>query len=259
LNAVNKEIIKNEERDDIGEMLRGLKRVEAPGNFDFGLKSKIATGKPATENGGISRIIRYAVPAALVLVIGAVLVLNSLYLVGERDVADLPPVAETKTAAPPTISRTQPEVDAVAPPPRTIAATDPEAIGSKPAVKTRPKAVENKPRKASADTPGGSYDAARRLQEPIFPNGLNPNGGSEIGVREVFGFLGIDAAFDGRNWTVKAVKERSIGDRVGIKPGDRLKSIDGRSISETSKFKTPFSAKSLTVVRDGKPVNISLH
>lgn len=256
---MNKEIIKNEERDEIVEMLRGLKRVKAPANFDFGLKSKIANGKPAADNGGISRFVRYAVPAALVLVIGAVLVLNSLYFVGERDVADLPPVTEAKTAAPQTTAGTQPEVDAVEPPSQAIAAVNPDAAGLKRVVKTKFKTAENKPRKASVETPGGSYDAARRLQEPIYPKGLNPNGESEIGVSEVFGFIGVDAAFDGKDWMVKAVKEKGIGDRVGIKPGDKAESIDGRAISEMSKFKTPFSAKSLTVIRDGKPVNISLH
>ncbi|HTK37916.1 MAG TPA: hypothetical protein VL325_05440 [Pyrinomonadaceae bacterium] len=253
---MNKEIIKNEERDELGEMLRGLKRIEAPANFDFGLRSKIANGKPAARNTGISRLIRHAVPAALVLVIGVVLVLNSLYFVGERDVADIPPVTEAKTVAPP---QAKPQSKTVLPPEQTIAAVDPDAAGPQPLVKTRPKAGGNKPRKASNETPGGSYDAARRLQEPIYPKGLNPNGGNEIGVKDVFGFLGIDAAFDGKNWIVKAIKEKSIADRIGIKPGDQPESIDGRPISETSKFKTPFSAKNLTVIRDGMPVNILFH
>jgi len=191
---VNNEVIKNEERDEIGEMLRGLKRVEAPANFDFGLKAKIANSRPAAKNGGVSRFALYAVPAVLVLMVGAVLVLNSLYFAGERNVADIAPVTETK-------STEQPQTPPEERPGQTIAVVDSDAAGARPTIKTRPKTTENKPRKVSNDPPGGSYDAARRLQEPIYPIGLNPNNGSEIGVKDLFGFLGIDAAFDGKKWT----------------------------------------------------------
>jgi len=247
---VNNEVIKNEERDEIGEMLRGLKRVEAPANFDFGLKAKIANSRPAAKNGGVSRFALYAVPAVLVLMVGAVLVLNSLYFAGERNVADIAPVTETK-------STEQPQTPPEERPGQTIAVVDSDAAGARPTIKTRPKTTENKPRKVSNDPPGGSYDAARRLQEPIYPIGLNPNNGGEIGVKDVFGFLGIDAAFDGKKWTVNAVKEKSIGDRIGVKPGDQPDAIDGRAISEMSKFKTPFSAKTLTITRDGKQITVS--
>lgn len=247
---MNKEVNKNEERDEIGETLRGLKRVEAPANFDFGLKAKIANGKPA-EKGGISRFVRYAVPVALVLIVGAFLVLDSLYFVGERDVADIPPVAETKTA-PPHVVKPQPQGDFTEP---TVIAVNSDV---KPVI-SKPKIAETKPRKASNETQGGSYVAAQRLQEPIYPKGLNPNGQSEIDVRGVFEFLGVDAAFDGKKWTVNAIKEKSIAERSGVKSGDQLDAINGQAITETGKFKTPFSAKNLTVIRDGKPVSISFH
>lgn len=246
---MNKEIKKNEERDEIGEKLRGLKRVEAPANFDFGLKAKIANGKPAVKH-SVSRFVRYAVPAALVLVVGAFLVLNSLYFVGERSVADIPPVTETKTAPPQRAVESQPQSMGMEP----TVAVDPKLP-----VNVKPKPAENKPRKASNEPQGGSYVAAQRLQEPIYPSGLNSNGQNEIGVKDALGVFGIDAVFDGKKWTVNAVKEKSIAERNGVKSGDLLGAIDGRAISETDKFKTPFSAKNLTVIRDGKPVNISFH
>ena len=250
---------KNEERNEIGEALRSLKRVEAPANFEFGVKAKIANGKPS-EKSSVSRFVRYAVPTALVLVVGAVLVLNNLYLAGERSVADVPEVNEPKTSVP---------AQKVAEPPANVDKTDPEqqmiASADTPAANPQrfTKPVANVvQRKASNELRGGSYDASQRLQEPIYPKiKTTPKAlqTGEIGVQNAFGSLGIEAVFNGKTWKVASVKPNSAAERAGIKTGDEAETIDGQKLTETVTFKAPFSAKTFTVIRDGKSVNISFH
>jgi hypothetical protein len=252
---VNEKGRKNEEKNEISEVLRELKRVEAPANFEFGIKAKIAHGKPA-EKSSVSRFVRYAVPAALVLVVGAILVLNSLYLAGERSVAGVPEVAEPKTAPtvntvrelPSNTEKTAPEQQLVA------SAYTPSA---NPQRFTKP--VPNVVQRRSSDTlRGGSYDASQRLQEPIYPKvKALPKG--EIDVKEAFESMGIDAVFNEKTWKITSVKPGSAAARAGVKTGDEAETIDGQTLTGTATFKGPFSAKTLSVISDGKPVNISFN
>jgi hypothetical protein len=235
-------------------MLRSLKSVAAPANFEFGVKAKIAQGAPKLQQtGGLSRLVRYALPFAFVLIIGAVLVLNSLYFVGERSVADIPAVTEQKIELPAqpienkelTSTSNSGEVAATQPP---VAPPAP-----KPFVKAKTITVQQK----RADTPsGGSYDAAQRIQEPIYPKSSNTLQKSEIAAKDALGSLGIDATFDGTHWKVTSVKEKSVAEHVGIKAGDQPEAVDDQRLSGTTSFKKPL--KTITVMRDGKPIKIVL-
>jgi len=254
--------IKNSENDDVGVMLRELKRVEAPANFDFGLKAKLAHGKRlSAANAGISRFVRYAAPAALVLVVGTVLVLNSLYLAGERSVAGVPEVTETKTAAPQTITENPAKSEPSVSEPTVTAAVNMPVSGGQPSGKAVPKSSLPVLRKTSRGTSGGSYDAAQRLQEPIYPKPSNANRSAEVNelsIKDIFGSLGIDASFNGTNWKVNSVSKKSIAEQVGIKVGDEPSAIDGQALSGTTVFKKPFTASTVTLIRDGKILRIKL-
>jgi hypothetical protein len=256
---VNKKGRKNEEGNEIGEALRSLKHVEAPANFEFGVKAKIAHCKPS-EKSSVSRFVRYAVPAALVLVVGAVLVLNNLYLAGERSAAGVPEVTEPKTA--PVVNTAQQlpsNIEKTAPEQQLVASADAPAANPQRFAKSAPNVVQ---RKVSNELRGGSYDASQRLLEPIYPKVKTtpkPLQTGEIDVQSAFSSLGIEAIFNGKTWKVGSVKPSSVAERAGIKTGDETEAIDGQKITETLTFKAPFAAKTLSVIRDGKPVNISIH
>jgi hypothetical protein len=250
---VNKEV--REEKNEVGNLLHGLKPAEAPPNFDFGLKAKIAHGAP--KNSPVPRFVRYAIPFALVLVVGAVLVLNSLYFVGERSVADIPSVPEQKVETPqPTVENNPPQGLSA---PAELALKS-ASVAPRPAVPSGRKfgspRAQQKPLEGSR---GGSYVAAQRIQEPIYPKGLNTPQTGTIGVNEAFVILGIEATFSEENWKVISVKEKSIAERAGIKPGDEPDAFDDQALSGTASFKTPFSVKTISLIRDGKPMKISLH
>src|SRR5580765_4061428 len=82
------------ENEPVSKLLGGLKRVEAPNNFDFRVKARIADGKPADRaTSWLPATIRYAMPLALLLVVGGYFAFNAYYSKKNVDVH----VAETGT------------------------------------------------------------------------------------------------------------------------------------------------------------------
>ena len=66
---MNKEPLKNDasefgpDNENVSRLLSAMKRIEAPNDFDFKVRSRIAAGRPAARPAfGIPAAIRYAVP-----------------------------------------------------------------------------------------------------------------------------------------------------------------------------------------------------
>jgi hypothetical protein len=96
---VNNEQIKNnagefgagDER--VAGLLSAMKRVEAPKDFDFKVRARIAAGRPATQPSlGIPVAVRYAVPLVLLVLIGAYFGFNAFYA---NKQVNVPAVAES--------------------------------------------------------------------------------------------------------------------------------------------------------------------
>ena len=107
---LEKEAFENGDERKVAEMLGSLKRVEAPANFEFGVRARIAAGAPQTRSSLIP-FVKLAAPIALVLLVGAfVLFYGSLHsaqdstgpLVAEGPVAEIPQPIEPNLASPPT-------------------------------------------------------------------------------------------------------------------------------------------------------------
>ena len=59
------------ENDPVRSLLGGLKRVEAPGDFDFRVKARIASGRPAGRpSSWLPALAKLSVPLAVLLLIG---------------------------------------------------------------------------------------------------------------------------------------------------------------------------------------------
>src|SRR5437762_10762000 len=84
------------EDEKIHQMLGGLKRVDAPKDFDFRVKAGIAAGRPSSTSGfRIPTAVRLAVPLVLLLLVGAYFGLNALY---SPTGSDVPSVAKYEPA-----------------------------------------------------------------------------------------------------------------------------------------------------------------
>jgi len=62
----------------VAQLLAGLKRVEAPANFEFRLKARLANATPPARSFGfVPTFVKFAAPVALVAAVSSVLFLNS--------------------------------------------------------------------------------------------------------------------------------------------------------------------------------------
>jgi hypothetical protein len=261
----------------IAELLGTLTRVEAPGNFEFGVRARIAAGAESPQS-PLLPFLKFAVPLTLVIVVG---VFVAFY--NSRSATDGPVIAGAPAT---TVSPVVPPIgDPVVPIPGQIVSPPdsepvvPGPISSAPSTPSRqiqPVMVADGPggkRTArsghSIDQPlsGASTDNALTGANTKLPRGFESleNGGgnsnsneTQIPVSEVLGILGIVADYANGAWTVKSASEGSISAKSGIKAGDILDSIDGRRLEKDTSFKTPFTGKTIRVRRDGKQIDLNL-
>ena len=267
----------------IAEMLSGLRRVDAPGDFEFHVKSRIAKGRPAEISG--SRWlpqIKILAPVALVLVAAAFF--GSSYLRypagGNESGAAMAP----KDSRPALASEPRPA------PPAVIAETngDPRTTGSDVVVtKANPKqrqpdgssiiVVERGTQQRPAlggsrdETGGGSKVVTVRGPSKIInPSGIDldpvrPNANvAEVAnaarnsVSDVLTFLGIDAEKTAAGWRVRSVKADNTAQRSGIKAGDLIEAIEDHELGSSPVIPNNVTFKSLKIVREGKSLVIAL-
>lgn len=238
-------------------MLSGLKRVEAPKDFDFHLKARIAKGRPEEiRPASLFPILKYALPLALVLFVSAGLLLRSSYNSWEE-----PTVAETTAPQPPPTSR----LDGPKDPVNTVSVPAPVSSDNNRTSSDDAFEVATDSKKPAS---GGSKDFINRPDRPLIlpgagsvdkaisaPTPRNPPGTGQKkytareGLEEL---LGVVADFENGNWVAKSLKPNMPGDNVGVKTGDRIIALDGKPIDDKTKFDGGVSVTTIRVSRDGK-------
>ena len=276
-----KELQKEDEilsREDaqVREMLTGLKRVEAPKDFDFRLKARIAAAKPADFAAPrLFPIFRYAAPLGLAIIVLGVLVFNGLYSFDNQTV---PTIAEN--FAPKQEKKEDSQVSSlpaeqIRPIENTVQNTIVEDSAER-GVQTLPKdstlaANLQKPKtknRVAENNGGGSKVDAVSNSRVILPKGLTPNTNIEkpqetlnqtsFSVKDVLSPLGIEAVYEENKWKVQSVKQNSLAERSGVKVNDVIEAIDENSISGETVFKKAGGGKNLNIVREGKKLPIKL-
>ena len=78
----------SDRQTQIWRMIDGLKPVDAPNDFDFRVKARIAQGKPSDFKApGFLPILRYVLPLSVVVVLCSLFVFNSAYFSGASEIA----------------------------------------------------------------------------------------------------------------------------------------------------------------------------
>ncbi|MEO6334147.1 MAG: PDZ domain-containing protein [Pyrinomonadaceae bacterium] len=265
---VEREVL-DSEGDKVVELLRALPRVEAPKNFDFGVKAKIA-GRVAPRRAGLVPLLKIAAPLSLVFAVaGFGIFYGTLPTEDGGPVAEAPAKTEVPAASPRIDTAASLPTETV-PPPQIVPApaVQPQRVSIDPE-KTVSTRRATRPR-ATLDAPGaGSVDRTLESANTIFPRGIEPTnsrnanldssiGGSSIPLRDVFGMIGVSADFNDGAWTVRESAANSTAHRAGVRPGDVLEAIDGQPLIRSTTFKGGFSARSIRVRRDGKTINLNL-
>lgn len=257
----------------VAGMLGSLKRIDAPKDFDYRLKARIANAKPANYRPAtFSPILRLVMPLGLFIVVGGVLMWNGGM---DFDNDSVPSVAET----------VQPYVRPVEPRPEanisrpvdagTVAVVPPTTNSSAPRIEQasirRGKNSLGRIERISATSRTSSVDMAlKEAPKTILPRGFDaeattmsnsvPGSGipRQFTAGEVLSTIGIEAKFQGKGWKVGSVSKGSLADSSGIRAGDSIEAMDGEALGDKKSFTSGFNAKKVRVVRDLKDIEINL-
>ena len=238
--------------EQISALLGSLKRVQAPGNFDLGVRGRIAAGRPVEKRAfRISVLAGYAIPLALTLLIGGYFGFNSYYSPGDINV---PAIAET---SPSIIAPQLPPVNAIAATSQNsphVAET--AAKKSDSAVHIFERSIKKGPASRDKNVGGGSLDQASRIGPRIIQRVTDHT--AQVPVKDALSLMGIRGVYVESGWRVESAGPNSVAERSGIKSGDVIEAINDQAMTEKTSFKGKFSGKSVRVRRDGKSVDIIL-
>ena len=261
-------------------MIEALPSVEAPKDFNFQLKARIANAKPGNIQPRWWHSLRYVAPVFAAALILTLIFASQNFFVSDQQVAR--DRMENPVSNPSLMDKTDAAV--VTETPREIetatAPTEPnktENIPAKPAEKESAVLVKNSGEKKSVPTPkttenedlSGSRDfSSKRNQILILPRGLEVNDLSEkspedkesqkFTAEQILSEIGIEIATENGKQRVKTVKTNSVADISGVKVGDTIEAIDDQKIGNQPSAVKSVGTKKLTVIRGQEKVEINL-
>ena len=269
-------------------MLGELKRVDAPKDFDFRLKARIANARPADFQPRFLPVLRYVLPFSAIVLVLTFVIINGGYFTGNSQSAraSQPIPAESNPLIPESNSQTKlPETTTVA------AASTPNitpANISQPeiqikkreslpvkdinffAYKSSKKSQNELPKGKIVDEGGGSRDSTLSIptlvktpigipSNDVFETSPNNENKNDIITKQILLPLGIEIVSENGNRRVKTVKKDSIGERSSVKVGDLIQAIDGEKVSGDAVRTKPLAGKQITVLRGTEKIEINFN
>ncbi len=254
---------------DVGEerismLLSALPRVEAPGDFGFRVKARIADGRHAQSSAKwLPTVIKTAVPLGLAVFVGGYFALTSLYIPNDP----VAPLAAVETAEPVRVHIQEQSIGAQVQPPLVLDKVSEEA--KTPSVSDRARETAAKAsaikrpvsRKTATDSDdSGSYVEAASDARKLSP-GADPANKPETVVKgtpagEILTRIGVNALFGESGWKAESVSPNTVASRAGVKAGDIIESVDDQDMTDLGSVAKPATGKKLRVKRDGKSVDI---
>jgi len=266
------EILSADERK-LREMCCALKKIDAPRDFDFKLRARIADSKQSDFKPRFGFAFRYALPAlALMLVFGLLAYNGGFWASTDNQI-----VAETRneTSNPDLPQNTsvsnfsQPEQTPVV---NSTVLTANQNLPKVPetevaGIKPKSPKIEKKRDAKNDDFKGSELKSFKRTIE-ILPNGFDRKNAPQITqnaekenplpVKDVLSMNGINADFENGKWTVKSVTANSVGESSGVRENDVIEAIDNQTLSAETVFNKTVRGKTLTVTRGGEKSTIKL-
>lgn len=273
------------ELTQIWRMIEALPQVEAPSDFDFRLKARMANAKPSDFQPGWWTSLRYVVPVFAAALVLTLFLASQNFFISSPEVSQIPAENQERQAEIP-----QPPV--VVPPQNEIAADkNPKAIENPPVVapdsnnftaenSNRNSMIlvsetQNKrrvvPRRETVEDADG--DSRVISAEPpkvfILPKGIEPSNPQStenpenvtqikpIPVEAVLSEIGIEVVSENGKRKVKSVELNSPAQRSGVQVGDEIEAIDENKLDKPIQS-AAIKVKVLTVTRNGKTEKITL-
>ncbi|MCU1288082.1 MAG: hypothetical protein JWN60_311, partial [Acidobacteria bacterium] len=256
--AEEAEILTAEDRK-LRQMLGGLKKVNAPANFDFQLKARIANAeKNHSPRPFLLPALRFVMPLSVIVLLAGFVFFNLSFRDGVQNeqIAQIAPTVSTEAQSVSNPAVSNPVEQATAAPVapvnknieaktsvREIARLETKAAPSN-ANYIRVKGTGNLQktgRESNSDNGfGGMREGTYKIAKVLTQKSSNPNFGagkpplvqqSKISLQGVLLEIGIEANFDEKNWKILSIKENSPAMRAGFKSGDLIESIDDKQLS----------------------------
>lgn len=269
----------------IQQMIKNLQRVDAPKDFDFRLKARIANAKSTDFQPRFLPILRYVLPLSVIVLVLTFVIVNGVYFAGDkRQTAEsIQPIPIESNVLPTNNSQIASsevaQLPVVPAPTENIADADQSDVQIRKkqtipteetkfvAAKLPKKAQPNLPKENGLDEGGGSYDSSVRNTELINPIGIFPTelvesspnneNKNDILTKQILLPRGIEIVSENGNRRVKSVKKDSIAARSGVEVGDLVEAIDGEKVSGDAVRGRKLEGKQITVVRGTEKVEIN--
>jgi hypothetical protein len=277
---MKKELENLSEADEkVQKMLASLKQVEAPKDFEFRLKARIAKANPKAYQTNYKRRFAYALPAFASIVVSTFVVLNMDFSGDRNRVSALPETSALSNFAPQNssnelIALANTNVNKSA---EVIPNADLNAQTGKDEKPRLPSTAANFPQKPKNENRretqkenrgGGSLVQARTGATVFTPKGLDTNTNvappkdlnseKPFTVEGLLSTLGVEVIAENGKWKVKNVSQNSTAERSGLKTDDIIETLDGRKLSSASLRDKKIEVKKLGVKRAGAQIEINL-
>lgn len=265
------------EDEKVRQLCGGLKRIDAPKNFDFRLKARIAAHQSQTVKSPVMAFLRYAAPLGLAVAIFGAVVSNNFYSVDNAAIPQLAgsftekprsePVSplETKKPSEIVLRNNGPSADFEN---ETAKNSNPTLQFSTKSKNELGKIFENPKNIRPNENRGDSRDLAstqpRIITQQEFSsnkpldsanNSTNP---TSFSVKDILSAMGIAATFSGNGWKVQSVGQNSRAESSGVKPDDIIEAVNDIKIPTEMIRANSINLRKITVMRDGKKFEIVL-
>ena len=286
---INKDLQNNTEDESLSvgdikirQMIKNLPRVDAPKDFDFRLKARIANAKPNSFQPRFLPVLRYVLPLSVVVLVFTFVIINGVYFGGNNQTAEnFQPIQvenkitkDSQTLSPEVAKapfETAPDKDIADSGESKVRVKKKESIPvgetSLVAVKSQKKPQPELLKVKEADEGGGSRDNTVTPPKVITPKGIpsndlvevspNNENKNDILTKQMLLPLGIEIVSINGKRRVQYVKKESIAERSGVKVGDLVEMIDGEKVSGDAVHDKKLEGKQITVLRGTEKVEIT--
>lgn len=253
----------------IGSTLRNLPEHEVPANFNQEVRSRISEGTRSSDWGPWVGV---AVPAAAVCLIAFYVLMNPGFYSEGPSPTDVATVQPDETITVPVereiqANPTDPEVKEVS---EVDSGADIAQVQSdSDVIPEKPEVIEAPSRSEKTDDAAPkeqifSKDLTAKEPEITLPPGLdgnpvkkNTSESRTFSATEILQPLGITSVPASSGRRVTAIVKNSLAEKAGIRVGDVVVALDGKSIGKPLVAGT-LRGRSVTVLREGKRMRISV-
>ncbi len=267
---------RNREDEKLSGVLSALPKVDAPMDFDFRLRARLARANSRGSSWVFIRALKFAIPAVIILGLGG-FYLSNLYrnsnLTESVSQVESPQTVASETLEPlqtPTQSNETNGAIAGTNTPSVVIGGN-KGFSKRDEIASTESSTAVKKRTASDKESRGvsSRDSAlSEVDDEVYPRGVSPkkrletsqNSGTNepLKVSDLLSVLGIEIETAEGKLKVRSVKEGSVAAGSGVKTGDILMAIDGLEISNSPITVSKFEGKTLNVKRGTEELEIPL-